>query len=77
MGLITLVVDTDAVGDVLKFFCAVLEDRPAVLEGCNLVSLHLGDYSKTLRDIEQACATKKNPKKTIEQILINRGKQNE
>jgi hypothetical protein len=64
MGLITLVVDTDAVEDIL-------------LEGCHLVSMHLGDCNKTLEEIEQACATKKNPKKTIEQILINRGKQNE
>lgn len=70
MGLITLIVDTAAVEDTRKFFSAVLE-------GCHLVSLHLGDYSKTLKDIEQACATKKNPKKTIEQILINRSKQNE
>lgn len=70
MGLITLIVDTEVVEDTHRFFSAVLE-------GCNLVSLHLGDYSKTLREIEQACATKKNPKKTIEQILINRNKQNE
>ena len=70
MGLITLIVDTDAVEDTRKFFSAVLE-------GSHLVSLHLGDYNKTLGEIEQACATKKNPKKTIEQILINRGKQNE
>jgi hypothetical protein len=70
MGLITLIVDTDEVEDTRKFFSAVLE-------GCHLVSLHSGDYSKTLRDIEQACVTEKNPKKTIEQILLVRSKQNE
>jgi ABC-type siderophore export system fused ATPase/permease subunit len=70
MGLITLIVDTDAVEDTRKFFSAVLE-------GCHLVSMHLGDCNKTLEEIEQACATKKNPKKTIEQILTNRSKQNE
>jgi len=68
--LLTLIVDTEAIEDTRKFFSAVLE-------GCHLVSLHLGDYSKTLRDIEQACATEKNPKKTIEQILLERGKENE
>jgi hypothetical protein len=70
MNLITLIVDADAVGDTRKFLSAVLE-------GCHLVSLHLGDLSKTLKDIEQACATKKNPKKTIEQILLEMSKQNE
>jgi hypothetical protein len=58
------------VEDTRKFFSAVLE-------GSHLVGLHLGDLSKTLKDIEQACATKKNPKKTIEQILLVRSKQDE
>lgn len=66
--LMTLIVETDAIEDTRKFFSATLE-------GEHLISLHFGDYNKTLSAIEQACATNDNPKKAIEQILLERSKE--